>query len=60
MRDQIGEPGGVVHIRLTPGNLLDVGGVGQHQFELTVRQNVPHRLPIHACGFHSDMRCAFA
>ena len=59
MRHQIGQPDGVVDVGLAPRHVLDVGGVGQHQFELAVGENVPDRLPVDARGFHGDMRHAF-
>ena len=60
MCHQIGQPGGVVHIGLAPRHVLDMGGVGQYLFELTIRQNVPDRLPVDARRFHGDMRYAFS
>ena len=59
MGHQIGQPGGVVDVGLASRHVLDVGRVGQDQFELAIRQNVPDRLPVDACRFHGDMRRAF-
>ena len=56
MRHQIGQPGGVVYVRLAPRHVLDMGGVGQHQLKLAVRQNMPDRLPVDARRFHGGMR----
>ncbi len=55
MRHQIGQPGGVVHVRLAPRHVLDMGGVGQHQFELAIGENMPDRLPVDARGLHAAM-----
>ena len=38
---QIGQPGGVVDIGLAPRDVFDVPGIGQHQTNLAVAQNVP-------------------
>ena len=40
---------------LRPGTLRMWVGVGQHQLELAF-QHVPHRLPVHARGFHRHVR----
>ena len=54
MRQQIGQPHGVVDIGLAPGHVLHVRGVGQHQLEVAF-EHMPHRLPIHAGSLHRDM-----
>ena len=53
---QIGQPGGVVDIGLAPRHVLDVPGIGQHQGEIAVAQNVPNRLPVDAGRLHRDVR----
>jgi hypothetical protein len=57
MRQQIGDPGRIVHVALAPGYPLDMCGVGQDLLE-TPFQHVPDRLPIDACGLHRHMRAA--
>jgi hypothetical protein len=52
---QIGDPHGVVHVRLATGNVLDVRRIGQYQFERAVAQDIPHRLPIDPGRFHRHM-----
>ena len=54
MGQQIGQPHRVVDIGLAAGDVLDVCGVGQHQFEVPF-EHVPHRLPVHARGLHGDV-----
>jgi len=54
MGQQVGQPHGVIDIRLATGHVLDVCGVGQHQLEMAF-ENVPHGLPIHPGGFHADL-----
>src|SRR5690349_2260051 len=54
MGQKIGEPHGVVDVGLAPGYVLDVGGVGQQHLEMSV-EDVPHRLPVGAGGFHRDV-----
>ncbi len=44
MRQKVGEPSGIVHVGLAPGHVLDVRRVRQHQREIAVAQDVPHRL----------------
>jgi hypothetical protein len=52
---QIGDPHGVVHVRLAAGNVLDVRRIGQYQFERAVAQDIPHRLPIDPGRFHRHL-----
>jgi hypothetical protein len=55
MGQQIGQPGGVVDVGLAPRHVLNVCGVGQHQREIGVVQDVPDRLPVDAGRFHRDV-----
>jgi len=48
MRQQIRHPVGILHIGLAAGHVLDVCGIGQHQLEVIIGQDVPNRLPIDA------------
>jgi hypothetical protein len=41
--------------RLPTGNILDVSGIRQNQFEIAVAQNVPDRLPVNAGRLHGHM-----
>src|SRR3954468_5314640 len=46
MREEIGEPGRVVHVRLAARHSLDVGRVGQGELALhPLAQHSPDRLP---------------
>src|SRR5438046_7061918 len=45
------DPLTVLRVRLASGNRLDVLGVCQNNLKMTF-ENVPHRLPINARGFH--------
>src|SRR3974377_1447454 len=55
---QLGKPGRIVHVGLATGHGLHMRGVGQHQFELTVREDMPDRLPIDPRGFHGRERAS--
>jgi hypothetical protein len=59
VRQQFGQPGGIVDVGLAARHILDVRRIRQHQFELAVRENVPDRLPVHPRGLHHDVRAAF-
>jgi hypothetical protein len=48
------DPLTVLGVRLASGNCLDMLCVGQQDLKVTF-ENVPHWLPIHACGFHGDV-----
>src|SRR5881394_2234971 len=54
MRKQLGDPGGVVDVRLAPWNVADVLSVRQHQLEVTL-ENVPDRLPVDAGRLHGHV-----
>ena len=56
MRQKIGNPHGVVDVGLAAGDVLDVLGIGQDQFEAAL-QNVPDRPPVDTGRFHREM-CA--
>jgi hypothetical protein len=51
----VGDPRGVVNVRLAPRNILDVHRVGEHEFERLL-EHVPHRLPVNAGRLHRHMR----
>jgi DMSO/TMAO reductase YedYZ molybdopterin-dependent catalytic subunit len=55
MRHQVSQPRSIVDVGLAPRHVLDVGGVGQHQLEPAVGQNVPDW---HYAGLptHIDLR----
>jgi hypothetical protein len=57
MRQQIRDPGRVVHVALAAGNIANVHRVRQDQREGAF-QHVPHRVPIHAGRFHPDVRAS--
>jgi hypothetical protein len=43
-------------VSLAAGHILDVCGMGQHQLEVAIGQDVPYQLPIDAGRFYGDMR----
>jgi hypothetical protein len=55
VRQQIDHPFGVADVGLAAGHVLHMRGVRQHQLELAVRQDVPHRLPVDAGRLHGHM-----
>jgi len=58
MRQQIGQPSRIRHVGLAAGHVPHMRGVGQHQDEVAVGQDVPDRLPVDAGRLHGDMRAA--
>jgi hypothetical protein len=52
---QVGDPGCIADIGLTTGNIFNVSGIRQNQFEIAVAQNVPNRLPVNAGRLHGHM-----
>lgn len=54
MRQQVRNPARIVHVRLSTRDIFDVLGIGQHQLNMPLQQ-MPHRLPVHARGFHRDV-----
>ena len=58
VRQQLGQPGRVVHVRLAARDALDLGGVGQDQGEAALGQDVPDRLPVDAGRLHRDAGAA--
>ncbi len=58
VRQKVGQPGGVVHIGLASGHVLDMRRVRQHQGKIAVAEDMPHRLPIDAGRLHRDMGAA--
>ena len=53
--EQLGQPGGVTHVGLAPGQDLDVAGVDQQQLEAPLLEDVPDRLPVLAGRLHHDL-----
>jgi hypothetical protein len=53
--EQFGEPLGIEHIALVPGQNLQVLGVDQLQLERPFFEHVPDRLPVRAGGLHRDV-----
>jgi hypothetical protein len=51
VRQQVGQPGRVVHVGLAAGHVPDVHRVGEHELE-RFGQDRPDRLPIHAGRLH--------
>lgn len=52
--DHVGQPLGIGHVGLAPGDVLDVMGVAQPQLEALAFQGVVRRLPVHARRLHTD------
>lgn len=52
--EEIGDPGGVVHIALATGDVADLLGVPEQEGGVAF-QDVPYRLPVDARGLHGDM-----
>jgi hypothetical protein len=52
---KVGQPGGVAHVALAARHVLHMRGVGQHQLEVAVAEDVPDRLPVHAGRLHGDI-----
>lgn len=57
MRQQVGDPGRILHIALASGYVADVRGIRQRQRERLFEQ-IPNGFPIRAGGFHRDVRHA--
>ena len=55
VRQQVRDPGRIIHVALATRHPLDVRRVRQHQLEAAV-ENVPDRLPVHAGRFHGHDR----
>ena len=55
MSQQIGQPSRVVDVGLAARDVLHVCGIGEHQRERAVGQNVPDRLPVHSRCLHRHM-----
>ena len=56
--EQVRQPCGVVHVRLSPWDVFDMRRVGQNQLEIAIAQDVPDRLPVDAGCLHRDVGCA--
>ena len=54
MLQQLGDPGAVLHIRLAPGDLGDMGGIGEHAGE-GLFQHVEDWLPVDPGALHGDL-----
>ncbi len=57
VRQQVGDPGGIVHSALAARHVADVHRVGEHQGEVRL-EHMPHRLPVNARGLHPDVGAA--
>jgi hypothetical protein len=55
VRQQIRDPVGILHVGFAAGHVLDMRGVGQHQLEVAIVQDVPNWLPVDAGRFHGDV-----
>lgn len=53
--EEVGDPLGVLHIGLAPGDGLDVAGVDDEQPEVGPLEQVVDRLPIDARALHRDL-----
>ena len=58
VRQQLGQPGRVAHVRLAARDVLDLGRVGQDQREPALGQDVPDRPPVDAGRLHRDVGAA--
>ena len=56
VRQQFGQPHRIVDVGLAARHVLHMRGVCQHQRELAIIQDVPHRLPVDAGRLHRHMR----
>src|SRR5712691_2551816 len=54
MLQEISDPHAILHIRLTAGDLLDVGGVDE-QTHAVLLEHVVHGLPVHAGTLHGHV-----
>src|SRR6266436_7432848 len=54
MRQQIGDPGRIIHISLASWNIANVLSVSEHQLKVTLQQ-MPDRYPIHPRRLHRYM-----
>jgi hypothetical protein len=52
---QIGNPHGIVDVGFAARHVLDVGCIGQDQFEITVAQDGPDRLPVDPGRLHRHL-----
>src|SRR4029453_5182290 len=53
MLQEFGDPSAVLHIRLAPRHLFDVGGIDQQDGEVPLEQ-IKNGLPVHARTLHGD------
>jgi hypothetical protein len=58
MGEQLGQPGRVRHVGLAARHVLHLRRIGQHQGEVTIRQDMPDRFPVDPRGLHGDMGAA--
>src|SRR4029434_7045462 len=57
VRQQVSDPGRVVHVALTPRYVADVHRIRQYQGDVLF-EHMPDGLPIHARRLHRDVRTA--
>jgi hypothetical protein len=53
--EELGEPGGVAHVGLAPGQDPDVPGVDEQELEAALLEGVPDRLPVLPGRLHHDV-----
>lgn len=58
MGDEVGEPSRVIDVGLAARGASDVFGIGEHQHEIAVIEDIPDRLPVDPCRLHGDVRDA--
>ena len=59
MRQQVRDPGRIVRVTLAPRHVADVHRIGQHDRDGPL-EHMPDGLPVHARGFHRDVRASGA
>src|SRR5206468_8924841 len=55
VRQQVGDPGGVVDVALAAGDVADMHGVGEDELDVAL-EHMPDRLPVHAARLHGHVR----
>ena len=55
VRQQVRDPGSVVHLALASRHVMDMRGVGQHQLKVGF-QHMPYRLPVNPGRLHRHVR----
>jgi hypothetical protein len=56
VRQQFGQPHGIIDVGLTARHILHVRGVCQHQLKFAIVQDVSYRFPVDAGRLHSYVR----